>query len=133
MGVSKTVSGETFQSAYAERPDHRILIRPAESRLVVNAGYTQIADSADALRLEEADYPPVYYFPRADVSESLVKSADHSTWCPFKGRASYYSIGRAPELENAAWSYEDPFREVEEIQGYLAFDLNRSALHLLGG
>jgi uncharacterized protein (DUF427 family) len=42
-----------------------------------------------------------------------------STYCPFKGHASYFSfVGGA---ENAVWSYEQPYDEVLPIAEHLAF------------
>ena len=43
----------------------------------------------------------------------------HSTHCPFKGDASYYSLKGG--AENAAWSYESPYDEMAAIKGHLAF------------
>ncbi len=41
---------------------------------------------------------------------SLLKPTAHSTHCPYKGDASYFSIeADGKTLENAVWSYEKPF------------------------
>ena len=50
--------------------------------------------------------------------ERLERTA-HRTHCPFKGDASYFSIANGPE--NAAWSYEQPYDEMQEIKDLLAF------------
>ncbi|MEE3050384.1 MAG: DUF427 domain-containing protein [Pseudomonadota bacterium] len=51
--------------------------------------------------------------------------------CPDKGNAAYWSIEVGGEtVENAAWSYEEPFDEVSEIKGYLSFYLDR--VNILG-
>ncbi len=121
MALSKTVSGRTLESGYAEHPDHKITTASAASRFRVAAVGATLADAADALVLQEADYPPVRYFDRRDFDMTRLKRTDHSTWCPFKGRASYYSIADDPALENAVWTYEDPFQEVAAIRDRLAF------------
>jgi uncharacterized protein (DUF427 family) len=56
----------------------------------------------------------------------LVK-IDHSTHCPYKGDASYFSIlaKDGTRIENAVWSYETPFPAMKEIAGYLAFYPNK--------
>ena len=96
-----------------------IRIAPAGKRVRVTFKGELIADSADALRLEEGRYPPVYYIPRKDVRmERLVRSA-HSTHCPYKGAASYFSLKDGPE--NAVWSYEQPIPPVAAIRELLAF------------
>ena len=104
---------------FRKHPEHRVTVKPAGVRVQVKAGGEVIADSREALRLEESGYPPVYYLPRKDVRmERLVRST-HSTYCPFKGHASYFSL--AGGAENAAWSYEQPYDESAAIRGHLAF------------
>jgi len=82
----------------------------------------EIADSAAALVLKEGDYPPVVYFPRADIEMGVLRPTDRTTRCPFKGDASYFTIYRDGEIvENAAWSYETPIEGASLIAGYIAF------------
>lgn len=121
MALSRTLSGKTMESGFAAHPDHTIRVEPAAQTIVVEAGGRTLVETAKALVLREAAYPPVYYFPRSEVDMSAFARTDHSTWCPFKGEASYYSVGDDPALENAAWSYEDPFEESAALAGCLAF------------
>ena len=72
-------------------------------------------------------YPVVHYIPRSAVEMNRLVKTDHSTHCPYKGDASYFSIschGRT-RIENAVWSYETPFPAMKEIAGYLAFYPNK--------
>ena len=81
-----------------------------------------IADTRNALTLREADYPPVQYIPREDVDLSELDRTDHSTYCPYKGDSSYYSIPAGGKKSvNAVWSYEDPYPAVAQIKGHVAF------------
>lgn len=81
-----------------------------------------IADSDDVLVLREADYPPVYYFPRDGVRMAFLRRTDKVTHCPYKGDAAYFTIYRDGQIiENAAWSYEDPYIAVGPIAGRVAF------------
>lgn len=99
-----------------------ITIAPAEGTWVIRAGGAVIGESTRALALAEGTYPPVIYFPRTDLAMDLLERADHTTHCPHKGDATYFTIHSAHgELENAAWSYEAPFDAVAEITGYIAF------------
>ena len=101
---------------------HPIVITPAGSRVRVLAGGEVIADTARALSLEEASYPPVLYIPREDVRMNLLVRTDRHTHCPYKGDASYFSIVTpAGRRENAGWSYETPIAKVAPIAKYLAF------------
>ncbi len=107
---------------YTQNPEHRIAIARETRRVRVVAAGETIAESSDALTLREANYPPVFYFPRKDIRMDNLVPTDHHTNCPYKGEASYFSIcagGRT--IENAAWSYEFPYDEMAEIKEYLAF------------
>jgi uncharacterized protein (DUF427 family) len=98
---------------------NRITTRPAGMRVQVKFKGEMIADSRDAVVLEEGSYPPVFYFPRRDVKMERLRRTDHETYCPFKGRASYYSLAGGPE--NAVWSYEQPYDEMAAIRELVAF------------
>jgi uncharacterized protein (DUF427 family) len=103
-------------------PDHPITVEPNPSRVVVKLDGKTIADTRDALTLREADYPPVQYIPRKDVDMSLLERTDHSTHCPYKGDASYYSIPLGGERsKNAVWTYETPHPAMRAIKDHVAF------------
>ncbi len=104
---------------WKKHPNHRIATQPTGVRVQVKLKGEVIADTRDALLLEEATYTAVYYIPRKDVKmERLVRSS-HQTYCPFKGQASYYSVKDGPE--NAVWSYEKPYDEMLAIKELVAF------------
>jgi uncharacterized protein (DUF427 family) len=106
-----------------QTPDHPIHIVPHPARLRVLWNGKVVADTIDALMLNEASYPGVHYIPRADVDMTLLTVSALKTHCPYKGEANYFSIGSGGETaENAIWSYETPNPSVAEIAGYLAFD-----------
>lgn len=103
-------------------PDHPITIEPNPKRVVVTVGGRVLADTREALTLREASYPGVHYVPRKDVDMALLERTDHSTYCPFKGDCSYYSIPSGGErAANAVWTYEAPYEAVAAIKDYLAF------------
>ena len=104
---------------FKKRPDWRIVTKPAGRRLQVKFGGEVIADTASAVRMEEGTYPAVYYFPRVDVKMDRLERTSHKTHCPFKGDASYYSFKGG--AENAVWSYETPYDEMQSIAGLVAF------------
>jgi uncharacterized protein (DUF427 family) len=107
-------------------PDHPISIVENPSRLVVKVGGKVIADTHAALTLKEASYEPVQYIPRKDVNMSALTRSEHTTYCPYKGEASYYSIPAGGDRSlNAVWSYETPFEAMSQIQDYVAFYSNR--------
>ena len=106
-------------------PDHRVVTRPAGKRVQVKYNGELIADTQNAIALEETKSSPsvllpiVYYVPREDVKMERLERTSHRTYCPFKGEASYYSLKGG--AENAVWSYEAPYDEMTAIKGLLAF------------
>ena len=112
--------------ATATAKDHPIRIEPNPHRVRVRLGGKIVVDTTHALTLFEATYPGVQYVPRADADMSLLTRTTHKTHCPYKGDASYYSIGTADRsAENAVWTYEQPLPGVAGIAGYLAFYPNK--------
>ncbi|WP_019196330.1 MULTISPECIES: DUF427 domain-containing protein [Nitrobacteraceae] len=103
-------------------PDHPITIAANPKRVRISVGGEVIAETIHALTLKEASYAPVQYIPRADANAAKLKRTDHSTYCPYKGDANYFSIlSGGKTLENAIWTYETPYESVKEIEGHLAF------------
>jgi uncharacterized protein (DUF427 family) len=107
-------------------PDHPMTIERSNKRVRVRFGGKLVADTTKALTLKEASYPPVYYIPRSDADMSLLTPTSHSTHCPYKGDASYFTIdGGGRSADNAVWSYEQPYDAVAAIKDHLAFYPNR--------
>ena len=106
-----------------------ITITPQERPLTITAGGTRLGETHNALELNEGGYPPVLYFPRADIDMTLLQKTTRQTTCPHKGPCSYFSIKTASGLlENAVWSYESPIPGIEAIAGHLAFYPNKVSL-----
>ena len=101
--------------------DH-IKIRKAGGTWVVRVAGAVVAESANALELSEGSYPPVIYFPRADIAMAFFDTSDKTTHCPHKGDTVYFNlVTKSGTLDNAAWSYEAPIDGVSAIAGHLAF------------
>jgi uncharacterized protein (DUF427 family) len=73
-------------------PDHPISIERNSSQVVVSVAGQIIADTREALTLREAHYPAVQYIPRTDINMTLLVRTDHTSYCPYKGDAVYFSI-----------------------------------------
>lgn len=104
---------------FKKHPEHRITVSPAGKQVRALFGGEVIAETRQALAMQEGEYPLVYYFPRQDVRMERLERSTHSTHCPFKGDASYFSLKGGPR--DAVWSYERPFDEMATIREYLAF------------
>ena len=110
--------------------EHPITVEPTQGRVVVRVGDTVVADSSQALTLQESTYPAVQYIPLADVDQSLLRHTDTATYCPFKGDASYYSV-QTPDgatVTDAIWTYEQPYAAVAEIKDHVAFYPDRATV-----
>jgi uncharacterized protein (DUF427 family) len=102
--------------------DRPITLAPTGGRVTVTLGGRVVADTTGAITLLEASRPAVQYVPFADVDPEVLVPSDHSTYCPYKGKASYYSLrvgGR--EAPDAAWFYPAPHDAVAPIKDHLAF------------
>jgi uncharacterized protein (DUF427 family) len=110
---------------------HSISVVSCPATVIVRKDLLRIAQSRSALTLAEASYPPVQYIPRGDVDMSKLERSGHTTYCPYKGEANYYSIPALGEPGlNAVWTYEAPFEAVGDIAGHLAFYPNRVSIEL---
>ncbi|WP_020107081.1 DUF427 domain-containing protein [Nocardia sp. 348MFTsu5.1] len=101
---------------------HPITVEPTAGQVRIRSGDTIVADTAKSLTLQEASYPPVAYIPLTAIDPSLLRHSDTETYCPYKGDASYYDLV-TPDgvIEDAAWTYTEPYDNVSEIAGHLAF------------
>ena len=111
---------------FEKYPEHTIAVKPAVARVTVTFRGEVIADTTEAIQLQEAMgtgkstvAPIVYYVPRRDVKMERLERTSHHTYCPFKGQASYFSLKGGPE--NAVWSYEEPYDEMAALKDLLAF------------
>src|SRR5918912_28251 len=92
---------------------------PKRVRVIFN-GET-VADSRRVKLLHETGHLPVYYFPEEDLRQDLLEPTEHTTHCPFKGDASYWTV-RAGErvAEDALWGYPEPIESAAWLRGYVA-------------
>ncbi len=97
---------------------------PSTRRITVwaldaNGNAHLVAETTAAYRVLETSHPPTWYVPRADVvAGALTPSRAASTWCEWKGAATYWDVFGIP---SAGWSYEQPTGGFVDITGHLAF------------
>lgn len=85
------------------------------------AGET-VLDSRHPKLLHEHGHLPVLYFPESEVRTERLVPSDHSTHCPWKGDASYWSVRVGDRVaQNAAWSYPQPIEGAPPLDGHFAF------------
>jgi len=112
---------------YASHPGYRVDLVPCAKRLRATLAGATLFNTERAVVVCETRHIALYYVTRDDVAMASLAKTDHSTYCPFKGDASYYTISGAggQQAENAAWSYENPFDEFADLGGWLGFYWNK--------
>ena len=79
-----------------------------------------IVNSSNCYRLLETSHPPAYYIPPSDVQSGCFKKTSRTTFCEFKGSASYFDIVvKGKVANNAAWAYQAPANEYESLKDFL--------------
>jgi uncharacterized protein (DUF427 family) len=98
-------------------PYHRIDTRASSRQVRISLDGQLLADSRRAVALFESNLPVRWYLPREDVVASMQPSSTQ-TICPYKGQASYYSVGSADDL---VWYYPEPLPEAAAVKDRLCF------------
>jgi uncharacterized protein (DUF427 family) len=102
-----------------EGPAHRILFEPHLRRIRAELDGRTVLDTVGGRLLHESNILPRLYVPLDDFDASLMERTDHTTHCPFKGDASYWSVRAGDRVvENAIWAYEHPIAEASWLAGY---------------
>jgi len=97
-------------------------IVPDTREVLVRVHGTEIARSSNAIRILETASPPTFYLPPEDVNLDCLQRISRSTFCEWKGAATYFDIrSETGSAAAAAWAYFEPFPESADIAGYYAF------------
>jgi uncharacterized protein (DUF427 family) len=104
-------------------PYHRVDVRKASRLVEVRAPGELIVASKAALVLSETALGNRFYVPRADVQVKLHGPTDTTSWCPYKGTATYWDVELTDGtvLKDGAWSYERPYPESAPVRDLLSF------------
>ncbi|OJZ70325.1 hypothetical protein BRW65_20375 [Mycobacterium paraffinicum] len=108
---------------YPPNPYHRVDCRPTKRRLRVSVAGTVLVDTDDTVILFETSLEPRLYVDPAHVRTDLLRRSQTSSYCNYKGSATYWSTG---DVEDVAWSYPDPLPESLLIKGFFSFDADRA-------
>lgn len=120
--MASTSSAGNAAPGYSDHPDYCIDLVPCAKRVRATLAGKTVFDTQRAVVMCETGHIALYYVPREDADMSMMTRTDHSSFCPFKGQASYYTLTADDRVaENAVWSYETPFDEAMGIEGWLAF------------
>ena len=102
-------------------PKNKMLFSPFPRRVRAVFGGEVVLDTDDGMLLHESGLLPALYVPVADVRTDLLTKAEHTTHCPYKGDASYWTItANGDTSQNAVWGYEIPVESAAFIKGFMA-------------
>ena len=108
---------------YPPNPYHRVDCRPTKRRLRVSVDGTALVDTDDTVILFETSLEPRLYVHPSHVRTDLLRRSETSSYCNYKGYATYWSTD---DVDDVAWSYEDPPPESLPIKGFFSFDATRA-------
>ncbi|MBT8106915.1 MAG: DUF427 domain-containing protein [Gammaproteobacteria bacterium] len=92
-----------------------------DGRLIeVRDGDATIVRSTSGYKVMETASPPTFYVPRDDVDLECLVPVSDTTYCEWKGTASYWALARDP-ARPVAWCYERPRSRFAAIRDFLAF------------
>ncbi len=114
-------------------PDHPITLTPFQGRVTVLFNDVVVAQTDKAVKLEEANYPAVFYIPRSAIRAEHYARTEHQTYCPYKGDAHYFDLSAdGKTAENAVWTYENAYPAVAGIKEYVAFYADKVTFDIEG-
>ena len=119
------------QESVWDYPRPPILVS-SDEQIEVRRGDTRIASSSSALRVLETASPPTYYIPEADIDWSQLVPVANTSFCEWKGQASYFALADDPGGPPVAWLYADPSPTFAAIDRHVSFYPARVACFVNG-
>ena len=97
------------------------IVVPSARHVIVRFGGVVICDTRRALRLLETSHPPTWYLPRADFAAGSLRAALGSSFCEWKGQASYLDLVAGENVAaRAAWTYLAPSAAFANLADHVA-------------
>ena len=89
--------------------------------ITVTLGGQTVASTTRGWRVLETSHPPTYYLPPGSFVDGALRPAPGSSWCEWKGQASYFDVVAGKTVApKAAWTYRNPTVGFEPIAGAVA-------------
>ena len=103
-------------------PYHRVDVLNSSRHVKVVVGGEVVAETTRPRLLFETGLPTRYYIPKLDVRLDLLTPTTTSTRCPYKGKASYWTVKvDGKEFPDIVWGYPAPIPECPKIENLLCF------------
>jgi uncharacterized protein (DUF427 family) len=96
-------------------------LEPSSATIEIHLGGILVARTTSSLRVLETSHPPNYYLPLAAYAEGVLRPVGGTTYCEWKGVATYYDVVTpSREAPRAAWTYPRPTPGFEPLVGHVA-------------
>ena len=116
---------------FIKHPQYEMDVSPADKSYKLLFQGVLIARSDKVIELFEGKHAVRYYFPKSSVQMDFLKETSHSTYCPFKGTARYWTIqSESGDLENGVWAYDAPYSECDELVDHVCFYTEKQGMEL---
>lgn len=96
-------------------------VEPDGRRIRVLSSGRTVALTTRSSRVLETSHPPVFYIPPEDIDMTVLSIGERTTFCEYKGQATYWDLASGSHIDSVAWSYESPSPGFGAIKGWLAF------------
>jgi len=98
------------------------IAEPCDAHIRIEHRGVIVAETRNAICTYETSHPPSYYIPPQDVAPGLLRRASGSSFCEWKGAASYWDVVIGDEvLQRVGWSYASPTASFAILRNHLAF------------
>lgn len=98
------------------------IAEPTSARIVIEHRGVIVADTRSSIRTLETSHPPSYYIPRSDIAAGVLRRATGSSFCEWKGTASYWDVVIGDSvLPWVGWSYANPSPGFAALRDHVAF------------
>jgi uncharacterized protein (DUF427 family) len=98
------------------------IAEPTSAHIVIEHAGVTMADTRAAIRTLETSHPPSYYIPRTDIRDGVLRRAEGSSFCEWKGAAVYWDVVIGDiVLPRIGWSYPTPTASFATLKDHVAF------------
>lgn len=98
------------------------IAEPSPARVTIEHRGRILADSGRTVRTLETSHPPSYYIPRDDIAPGILRRAEGSSFCEWKGAAAYWDVvADGIVLPRVGWSYPSPTPPFALLRDHVAF------------
>jgi len=119
---------------YAKYAGYTVTFEPIAEEVVVRLGEEVVCRTTEAIRVLESRHKAALYLPKSALAAEHLTPSDTSTYCPFKGTASYQGLkAGATSVADALWYYPEPYDEVDFIRSYFGVYIDRVGAITLDG